>query len=227
MACWDAAGCPARCGVSWLSSLGVRERAVGADGLVHHGERVGGEHVLAGDCGQQHGVTGPQAAAAAQRGGNREAGRAGTVTMPRGSRRATTMPASAVRVSRSPLAPAQGAGDGPVGDPAGGVDAAEPVHHVPPGRTGSGRRGQGQRTDRSRPGARGAGQAAWGRDDRGDRRGGHGCLPEQSAAAAGREAGSGRARAARPRVQAVSVLGTSHRFWCPRGDLNPHALYGH
>ena len=35
---------------------------------------IGSEHVLAGDRGQQHPVTGPQAAAAAQDGGNREAG---------------------------------------------------------------------------------------------------------------------------------------------------------
>ena len=35
----------------------------------------------------------------------------------------------------------------------------------------------GQRPDRSRPDARRAGHAAGGRDDRGDRLGGHGCLP--------------------------------------------------
>ena len=75
---------------------------MGAQGLVHHGERVGSEHVLAGDCGQQHPVTGPQAAAAAQHGRNREAAAGGTVSMPRGSRRAVTTPGDAVRVSRSP-----------------------------------------------------------------------------------------------------------------------------
>ena len=80
----------------------MREHAVGADGPVHHGERESSEYVLAGNRGQQHPVTGPQAAPAAQDGGNREAGVAGTVTMPPGSRRAVTTPGDAVRVSRSP-----------------------------------------------------------------------------------------------------------------------------
>ena len=59
---------------SWLSSLRVRERAVGADGLVHHGERVGGEGVVGGERGQQHLVAGLQAAAAAQRGRDGDVG---------------------------------------------------------------------------------------------------------------------------------------------------------
>jgi hypothetical protein len=102
MACWDAAGCSSGCGVSRLSSCEVKEYAVGAEGLVHHGERAGGDDVLAGDCRP----AGPGPARRPQR-RRRTAGiarqaRAGTVTMPRGSRRATTTPGSAVRVSRSP-----------------------------------------------------------------------------------------------------------------------------
>jgi len=61
------AGARPGAGLSRLFSWGVRERAVGADGLVHHGERVGSEHVLAGDRGQQHPITCPQAAAARKR----------------------------------------------------------------------------------------------------------------------------------------------------------------
>jgi hypothetical protein len=34
--------------------VGVRESAVGADGLIHHGKAVGGEGVLVGHGGQQH-----------------------------------------------------------------------------------------------------------------------------------------------------------------------------
>jgi hypothetical protein len=47
----------------------VRERAAGADGPVHHGERISGEGVVGGHSRQQHPVAGLQAAAQAQRGG--------------------------------------------------------------------------------------------------------------------------------------------------------------
>ena len=77
---------------------------MGADSLVHHGEAVGGEGVLAGERGQQHLVAGLQAAAAAQRGRDGDVAAGGRVTMPPGSRRAVTTPASAVKVSRSPPA---------------------------------------------------------------------------------------------------------------------------
>jgi putative transposase len=49
---------------------------VGADGLIHHGERVGSEHVVAGYRGQQHPVTRVEAAPAAERCGNRDVGAA-------------------------------------------------------------------------------------------------------------------------------------------------------
>jgi hypothetical protein len=48
--------------------VSVRESAVGADGLVHHGQAAGGECVLARERGQQHLVARLQAAAVAQRG---------------------------------------------------------------------------------------------------------------------------------------------------------------
>jgi hypothetical protein len=71
--------------------------------LVDHREGAGGQQILAGHGGQQHVITGPQSAAAAQRSRDHDVGPAGTVTMPPGSRRAIITPASAVRVSRSPL----------------------------------------------------------------------------------------------------------------------------
>jgi hypothetical protein len=75
---------------------------VGADGLVHHGETVSGEDALVRERGQQNLVAGLQAAAAAQRGRDDQVGAGDKVTMPLGSRRAVTTPASAVTVSRSP-----------------------------------------------------------------------------------------------------------------------------
>jgi hypothetical protein len=68
---------------------------VGADGLVHHGETVDDEGALAEHCGQQHPVAGLQAAAAAQRGGNRDV---------RAARR-VTMPSSALMTARSATRP--------------------------------------------------------------------------------------------------------------------------
>jgi len=66
-----------------------------AQRLVHDGEGAGGQRVLARQRGQQHLVARPQAGIAMEH-------RAGTVTMPCGSRRTTMTPASAVRVTRSP-----------------------------------------------------------------------------------------------------------------------------
>jgi hypothetical protein len=43
--------------------LRVQESAVGADGLVHHGEAEGGEGALAKERGRQHLVAGLQGAA--------------------------------------------------------------------------------------------------------------------------------------------------------------------
>jgi hypothetical protein len=119
-----------RTGLSRLSSFSVREYAVGAESPVHHGERIRGEDVLAGNCGQQHPVDGAQAAAAAQDSGNREAG-AGW----HGDHAARVTPGDhharlCGQGQPVPLAPAQGAGGGLVGDPAGGVDTVGPVHHV-------------------------------------------------------------------------------------------------
>ena len=77
-----------------------------AQRLVHHRERISGQHVLHGRSGQQHVVTGPQPAAAPQRrrsaAGITRYGLAGMMTIPAGSRRAITTPAAAVKVSRSP-----------------------------------------------------------------------------------------------------------------------------
>ena len=53
------------------------------------------------------------------------------VIMPSGSRRATSTPALALRVSRSPPRQPQHAGDRAVGNPAGSVDVADPGHHNP------------------------------------------------------------------------------------------------
>jgi hypothetical protein len=68
--------------------------------LVHHGEGVRGQRVPVREHRQQHPVTGPQRRRSAA--GITRYGLPGMVTMPPGSRRARTTPASAVRVSRSP-----------------------------------------------------------------------------------------------------------------------------
>ena len=75
---------------------------MGAQGLVHHGERKGSEHVLAWDGGQQHPVPGRRPHRRRSTAGIAMQARAGTVTMPPGSRRPVTTPGEAVRVSRSP-----------------------------------------------------------------------------------------------------------------------------
>ena len=124
-----------------------------------------------------------------------------------------TAPASAVRVSRSPPRQPSAVMVTRVGDPAGGVDPAEPVDHLRSAR----RAGQRHRT--ARAGLALTALAAAGAWDNGrNRPGSHGCPPDRRR----RGRGPGRAvKTGRPaRVQAVSVLGTSHRFRCPRGDLN-------
>ena len=68
--------------------------------LVHHRERVRGQRVLARRSSQQHVITRPHRLRSAA--GITTYGRAGTVTMPPGSRRAIITPASPVSVSRSP-----------------------------------------------------------------------------------------------------------------------------
>ena len=170
--------------------------AVRAHRLVHHRERVSSQHVLAGDRGQQHLVTGPQAAAAAQRPReSRRRRRAGTVTMPPGSRRAIITPglggqgqpvparASPARliVARSATRPEASMRPNP--------------YTTPAGTDGAGRPGHRQRPDRRRRDARCPGHAAWGRDDGGDRPGSHGWLPDRGAPA---EGGGQRACSSRP-----------------------------
>jgi hypothetical protein len=72
-ACCEAAPAARRGLVSsWLVFLSARERAVRPDCLVHHGEGVSGECVLARNGGQQHLVTGMQPAAVPQRGRDRD-----------------------------------------------------------------------------------------------------------------------------------------------------------
>ena len=232
---------------------------MGADGLVHHGERVGGEGVVGGCCGQQHPVAGPQAAAAAQRGGNRDVGAGG-----QGDHAAWVAAGgdhARVGGQGQPVTagPAQRAGDGPVGDPAGGVDAADPVDHILGRRRHGLGVGQGQRPARGGPGPLPGLRDAGRRDEGSERLRGHGRLPagRRAGPGAGMRATSGSAAgvlkpAAGPgevvcawriprqfacpshhsdtpeqRVQAMSDLGRFHRFVCPRGDLNPHALLGH
>jgi hypothetical protein len=150
----------------------AREPAVCSHRLVHYRERVGGQQVLAGQGSKQHVVTRPQPTAAAQRGRDHDAGpgRHGD----HAARVAACHHHPGVGGEGQPVtaAPAQ-RGDGrPVGDPARGVDAAEPVDHVRAAR----RPGQWHRTARTRlalPAAR-----AGGGDDRGNGPGSHGCLPD-------------------------------------------------
>ena len=146
--------------------------------------------------------------------------RAGTVTMPRGSRRATTTPCSAVRVSRSPsrqpsaqvtarsaTRPEASIRPVPYTTPA-GTDRAAAGPARGSGRTAAGlARGVPAR----RPGEGMTGAIGWAVTAASRNRAQH------------QPMGGGRPACSSgpPRVQAVSVLGTSHRFWCPRGDLNP------
>ena len=82
------------------------------------------------------------------------------VIMPSGSRRATSTPALALRVSRSPPRQPQHAGDRAVGNPAGSVDVADPGHHNP--RAGGKASGRERATRGPSPCRRGAGLAAEG-----------------------------------------------------------------
>ena len=139
-----------------------------------------GQGVLGGDRGEQDRVAGEQAAAVPQRRGDRDAGpgwqgdQAGRVA-------ADDYHACLGGEGQPvPAAPAQRAGDRPVGDAAGAVDVGEPVHHVP------GKRGRAHGRDRERQGpgsGRRTGGTGRGRrgDDRSDQRAGHGCLPRLEA----------------------------------------------
>jgi hypothetical protein len=104
--------------------------SAGADGLVHHGESVSGEAVLTGKRGQQHLVAGLQAAAAAQRGRDGDVAAGGQGDHPAGV--AARGHHAGVGGERQQVAagPAQRGDDGPLADPARGVDAGDPVHDV-------------------------------------------------------------------------------------------------
>jgi hypothetical protein len=119
-------------------------------------------------------------------------------------------------------APAQRAGDAPVGHAAGAVDVGEPVHHVP----AKGRRAAqgGRDRERQHPGSgRRAGGLARsrsrGRDDEGDQRAGHGCLPLREArpvSAGGRpQASAGPSGCSSGALRRVMY----HHSGCPRGGL--------
>jgi hypothetical protein len=103
---------------------------VGADGLVHDGEAVGGEGVLAGECGEQHLVAGLQAAAAAQRGRNGDVGLGGHGDHAAGVAARGDHPRLGGQGQPVAVGPAQSGDYGPLADPARGVDAGEPVHDV-------------------------------------------------------------------------------------------------
>ena len=75
---------------------------MGPQGLVHHGERVGSEHVLAGDRASSTRSPARRPQRRRRTAGIARQARAGTMIIPRGSRRAVTTPGDAVRVSRSP-----------------------------------------------------------------------------------------------------------------------------
>ena len=96
-------------------------------GLIHHRERVSGQGVLGGDRGEQDRVSGEQPAAVPQCRGDRDAGprrqgdQAGRVAA---DDHHACLGGEGQPV---PAAPAQRAGDRPVGHAAGAVDAGEPV----------------------------------------------------------------------------------------------------
>ena len=124
-----------------------------------------------------------------------------------------------------PAAPAQRAGDRPVGHPAGAVDVGEPVHHVPAERRRAARCGRHQSGSiRAAAGAR-AGRprtCSGRRNDRSDQRAGHGCLPRREAgpvSAVGRPQAPAGPSACSSRT--LNRLVIQRRCGCPRGDLNP------
>ena len=118
-----------------------------------------------------------------------------------------------------PAAPAQRAGDRPVGDAAGAVDVGEPVHHVPAKR----RRVRGRDRERQGPGnGRRAGGQGRGRtgDDRGDQRAGHGCLPRREAGLISAVGRRGISRAVRV-FKRCSEKGDVPPLWVSEGGLEP------
>ena len=119
--------------------------------------RVRGQGVLGGDRGEPDRVAGEQPAAVPQRRGDRDAGpgrhgdQAGRVAA---DDHHACLGGQGQPV---PAAPAQRAGDRPVGDAAGAVDVGEPVHHVPAKRRRAAQYGR----DRERQGP-GSGRSASG-----------------------------------------------------------------
>jgi hypothetical protein len=192
---------------------------VRADGLVDHRERVSGQGVLGGDCGEQDRVAGsrPQRCRSAAGIGTQDRG--GRVTRPDGSRWMTTTPASAVRVSRSP--PRQPSAPMTV------RSATRPERSTWASPYTTSRGSAGGRTGgtvsgkvRAAAGARAGRAAARRGDDRGDQRAGHGCLPRQEAgpvSAVGRpQASAGPCACSSGALKRVMY----HHSGCPRGDLN-------
>jgi len=103
---------------------------VGADGLVHHGEMVSSEAVLIGKRGQQNLVAGLQAATAAQRGRDGDVAAGGQGDHAAGV--AARCHNARVGGERQQVAagPAERGDDGPLADPARGVDAGDPVDNI-------------------------------------------------------------------------------------------------
>ena len=109
--------------------------------------------------------------------------------------------------------PAQRAGHGPVSDPARLVDPAGPVHHVTGDRRDLRRRGHRQAAGRGRPAVLPCTRPGPRRDERSDERGSHGRLPARE--------GPERPGGEPGRVfKRCLVCGKFPRFGCPRGDLN-------
>jgi hypothetical protein len=116
-------------------------------------------------------------------------------------------------------APAQRGDDGPAGDPAGGIDAAETVDGIRPAR----RAGQRHRTARPRLAVTKA-AAAGGGNDRGDGPRGHGRLPDKRRLR-GREPGRPLWLAARC-VFKRCLFGEISPVWVSEGGLEPPCPFG-
>ena len=145
--------------------------------LVDDREGVRGQRVPGREHRQQHPVTGPQPAAAAQRGRDHD------VRLGRHGDHAARVAAGDDHArgggNGQPVAglPAQRAGHGPVGDPARLVHPAEPVHHVIRDRRDFRRGGDRQAAGRPRPAVLPAAGPGTRGNEGSDERGGHGRLP--------------------------------------------------
>jgi hypothetical protein len=113
-----------------------------------------------------------------------------------------------------PGPPAQHAGHGPVGDPPGSVHPASPVHHVTGDRRDLRRGSHRQAARRGRPAVLPCARPGPRRDEGRDKRGGHGRLP-------GREGPERPGEPGRVFKQCLAC-GKFPRSACPRGDLNTH-----